>query len=286
MPCARGPSPRARGIPWHAAGRPSALGSIPASAGNPPTSGPCWRPARVHPRERGESLDVQPLQQIARGPSPRARGIPTGSRSAARELGSIPASAGNPSCSATWTPGGRVHPRERGESWGALESGGQISGPSPRARGIHRREHQPRPGPGSIPASAGNPAAAESRGVGETVHPRERGESGNDRGRGAGLRGPSPRARGIPLSAQWVGMQVRSIPASAGNPRATAGSSTRPRVHPRERGESDVREQVVQGPGGPSPRARGIHRRERQPRPNPGSIPASAGNPTRRRRSC
>ena len=111
------------------------------------------------------------------------------------------------------------------------------------------------------------------------VHPRERGES-----RRAGrwqprVRGPSPRARGILRPFSLRTSRLRSIPASAGNPKVCPRETPPPRVHPRERGEStDTPSRGRQGRG-PSPRARGILLHPTRLQACGGSIPASAGNP-------
>ena len=72
-----GPSPRVRGIHPDDGRHPESYGSIPACAGNPPTtSRPCCS-AQVHPRVCGES-ECTPVEAIDEtGPSPRVRGIPS-----------------------------------------------------------------------------------------------------------------------------------------------------------------------------------------------------------------
>ena len=233
-----GPSPRARGIPSADQRGGERLGSIPASAGNPPMRAPPGAPTTVHPRERGESTRPYVRPPPAEGPSPRARGIhllPSARPGRAR---SIPASAGNPR--RRW-PAGRtsaVHPRERGESRAGSAAHGNTHGPSPRARGIRYRQPRPRAWFGSIPASAGNPGAGAGAQLLQRVHPRERGESPPRMARRRRCWGPSPRARGIP-------------PAGRG-----AGALTV--VHPRERGESGGWPADRRLYDGPSPRARGI----------------------------
>ena len=93
---AAGPSPRARGIRRRPRTCGRSHGSIPASAGNPPCRRWTETDARVHPRERGESLDLEPVTFDGAGPSPRARGIPAREPARLQWTRSIPASAGNP----------------------------------------------------------------------------------------------------------------------------------------------------------------------------------------------
>ena len=291
--CGGGPSPRARGIQCDAEIRTRSSGSIPASAGNPVRNNNMCCPAKVHPRERGESPPLGVVGCRRRGPSPRARGIRYRRERSAKCGGSIPASAGNPGCSRRSRRMKAVHPRERGESWdvraspdcglGSIPASAgnplthslphSIQGPSPRARGIlrtfspkvHPRERGEFAGfacAGSIPASAGNPGTHEGPEAHTGVHPRERGESIVQARRRVVLRG--------------------SIPASAGNPALHVGRPATARVHPRERGESKSKRLAAPICVGPSPRARGIPTQNGRPPHVRGSIPASAGNPLTR----
>ena len=90
-------------------------------------------------------------------------------------------------------------------------------GSSPLARGTpvaadvvdqHRR---------FIPAGAGNTIPFSSSGVGQTVHPRWRGEHIGILCRGCCHDGSSPLARGTPIDAQKPDVLQRFIPAGAGN---------------------------------------------------------------------
>ena len=68
-----------------------------------------------------------------------------------------------------------------------------------------------------IPASAGNGYPQPYPSGAETVHPRERGERGDVFYRINRDRGSSPRARGTAGAATWSYVDLRFIPASAGN---------------------------------------------------------------------
>ena len=217
------------------------------------------------------------------GPSPRARGIPRALRPLSCARGSIPASAGNPENLVTACRHCKVHPRERGESRRAETTLRYVHGPSPRARGIRHGGSVQTTALRSIPASAGNPTA-RGRSVSRSgVHPRERGESATELCSVHSARGPSPRARGIRRRRRRRSSNVRSIPASAGNPFASDLAGRARAVHPRERGESVGRLLSLLHQPGPSPRARGIPFRHAVAPVDGRSIPASAGNPGQRR---
>ena len=160
-----GPSPRVRGILRRGARGLPRVGSIPACAGNPTSTSRPPRTSRVHPRVCGESLSQMESGGLAKGPSPRVRGIPVLVIAAVGRRGSIPACAGNPgthlrpvaSCRGPPRVRGiraegrplmgacRVHPRVCGESSVRLPADLSVRGPSPRVRGI--RMPQPS-GPG------------------------------------------------------------------------------------------------------------------------------------------
>ena len=91
-----GLSPRVRGNPgnWYTVGETG--GSIPASAGEPPSPRTKTRFARVYPRECGGTTWDDDFNQQSWGLSPRVRGN-LGPKLVERvPVGSIPASAGEP----------------------------------------------------------------------------------------------------------------------------------------------------------------------------------------------
>ena len=92
----RGLSPLARGSP--ALPSPAALapGSIPARAGQPPSSRPWSLRCGVYPRSRGAAGHGGNVFLGRLGLSPLARGSPAHSTSRRHTLGSIPARAGQP----------------------------------------------------------------------------------------------------------------------------------------------------------------------------------------------
>ena len=153
-------------------------GSIPASAGEPPTIGRCSGRPRVYPRERGGPAGGGIRNPSRLGLSPRARGNPKLAGAVSGNRGSIPASAGEPASGGHPTRGEWVYPRERGEpptgrsgpDRGRVyprERGGTVCGAhrrfplrglSPRTRGNPAADSWAVGGTGSIPANAGEPA--------------------------------------------------------------------------------------------------------------------------------
>ncbi len=175
-PSTVGPSPRARGALGDGGRRAVGRGTIPACAGS---TRPRWwrcRSSRDHPRVRGEHVVGEEGPELARGPSPRARGALPGQPRHGRRRGTIPACAG----STTPRPFAQVkqgdHPRVRGEHY--VERGWQVFalGPSPRARGALVEGHAVGLADGTIPACAGStPDTAPARSP-RRDHPRVRGE--------------------------------------------------------------------------------------------------------------
>ena len=134
----RGLSPRVRGSPsgrWEAA---SALGSIPAGAGEPQT-GPIlsswWR---VYPRGCGGAYGVAITKLRAAGLSPRVRGSLVCRTNAMVRDGSIPAGAGEPQCCPMKSTAYGVYPRGCGGAQQGICVDPGRAGLSPRVRGSHR----------------------------------------------------------------------------------------------------------------------------------------------------
>ena len=154
-PGPRGSSPRVRGKPTGAPGRPASCRLIPARAGK------TWRPARpsstsaAHPRACGENvLGGWPVFHDP-GSSPRVRGKHGGSGHGSGPARLIPARAGKTS-SASPRPGARAaHPRACGENERSPGDLVQFDGSSPRVRGKPGREHREPLQGRLIPARAG-----------------------------------------------------------------------------------------------------------------------------------
>ncbi len=220
-------------------------------------------------------------RSIESGPSPRARGSLALLLQDDALAGSIPACAGEPCRSRSWLCPPRVHPRVRGGAVGYAAGDSSVYGPSPRARGSRQRPVHPVPGPGSIPACAGEPCRARRGGRPAAVHPRVRGGACRLPAGLITVTGPSPRARGSRRLDHGAAAGPRSIPACAGEPPSSAPSSAPSSVHPRVRGGAHEHGAPVLPGWGPSPRARGSPSPPSSPPASFGSIPACAGEPGR-----
>ena len=137
----------------------SALGLIPARAGNTANSRRKHQRAGAHPRSRGEHRVRNLHGDVVTGSSPLARGTLPGGALFGYGLGLIPARAGN-----TWQgnffPAGRwAHPRSRGEHSGMALVCSRRAGSSPLARGTLVPDVHQHLRDGLIPARAGNTLA-------------------------------------------------------------------------------------------------------------------------------
>ena len=252
-----GLSPRTRGNLEIASSAPLQFGSIPANAGEPPSTRRPSRPQRVYPRERGGTRSGAASPRPGTGLSPRTRGNRRAPAPAGRPPRSIPANAGEPAAPSSRARARRVYPRERGgtpEPWFANTSG---SGLSPRTRGnLLGKPFASKP-KGSIPANAGEPSTFPRWRTSTGVYPRERGGTCAADQAPHLAAGLSPRTRGnhkpIPLRGQRQG----SIPANAGEPGSRASASGPRRVYPRERGGTRTTRAGRGFGAGLSPRTRG-----------------------------
>ena len=132
-----GSSPHARGTPQQPAEYLRPRRFIPACAGNAIYCLKARPLPTVHPRMRGERVDVRGAAAAARGSSPHARGtlIPRSPKEARTRF--IPACAGNAvtvKCGYRFLP---VHPRMRGERLLPFLINALLLGSSPHARGTH-----------------------------------------------------------------------------------------------------------------------------------------------------
>ena len=226
---------------------------------------------------------------IEAGLSPRVRGNLDAVGVVAGRLGSIPASAGEPS--ATWGIFSlfRVYPRECGGTVVGMRQAVNARGLSPRVRGNQTSELTSSLAAGSIPASAGEPAPSSADGLSSGVYPRECGGTGHGFGDGGQQPGLSPRVRGNHPFSWKISPMRGSIPASAGEPRGSGVARKAARVYPRECGGTRAMTPRIPAGRGLSPRVRGNLIPPSPPSSLPRSIPASAGEPrppaNRRRRA-
>ena len=116
------------------------------------------------------------------------------------------------------------------------------------------------------------------------VYPRECGGTGVQHRRRDDIRGLSPRVRGNLGGIIPSPVLSGSIPASAGEPCSACANATRSEVYPRECGGTNDQDLVLRVSTGLSPRVRGNPPDATDVGFRDGSIPASAGEPARRRR--
>ena len=249
-----GSSPPARGTLQVCDPLPPWIRFIPARAGNT-LAQPSPEPfVPVHPRPRGEHWTPLALTVLYPGSSPPARGTHHTDAQLQRGPRFIPARAGNTAASPHIVGSTAVHPRPRGEH---LQNSGReqmIDGSSPPARGTLAPVAPQAWSSRFIPARAGNTVAVLLNADIVPVHPRPRGEHPTStlvrighphpRPRGEHLKwsrkvmpvhprprgehfqhdspkrpyvGSSPPARGTLKQLHDVCLDVRFIPARAGN---------------------------------------------------------------------
>ena len=134
-PWPEGPSPRMRGSPASAETWVAFPGTIPAYAGEPSASRRrrCWR--RDHPRVCGGALHRPSPNKSYSGPSPRMRGSPACLAGFPKQLGTIPAYAGEPLTTTFVGFDCLDHPRVCGGATSSQTHDRSARGPSPRMRG-------------------------------------------------------------------------------------------------------------------------------------------------------
>ena len=219
------------------------------------------------------------------------------------ERRSIPARAGEPpppwrwysvytvyprACGGTCRSGRRwrrrygLSPRVRGNPK-SPNTAASTAGLSPRVRGNLRRDAPENAEPWSIPARAGEPPRRVGGGHRSTVYPRACGGTVSLGAHDNPATGLSPRVRGNLFLAPTTMSEGRSIPARAGEPMSVQVAPASCTVYPRAcGGTSDC-----SGDGsrweGLSPRVRGNPMRSPSSLTRVRSIPARAGEPSRRR---
>ena len=134
----------------------------------------------------------------------------------------------------------------------------------------------------SIPAWAGEPRCGRCIRLETAVYPRVGGGTGLFRCQCWLVGGLSPRGRGNPAPMGSMGRLSGSIPAWAGEPGSYGVNGQIIRVYPRVGGGTYCEAPAIEDDGGLSPRGRGNHTVHSIDRPFDGSIPAWAGEPTRR----
>ena len=237
--CWGGLSPHTRGnrSPCSIANR--LHGSIPAYAGEPHLMQLAAYRVGVYPRIRGGTMEQCLLQRVDTGLSPHTRGNLLFIWERERQVGSIPACAGEPSRRPSHLLQVRVCPRMRGGTVSPPAQPQCQQGLSPHARGNPVFPSALGDAVGSIPACAGEPWCEYPVWPAARVYPRTRGNL---------------------QMRERLDVVVGSIPACAGEPRGRCNCGATRRVYPRMRGGTDEAYSCTYIPGGLSPHARGNRR--------------------------
>ena len=275
-----GLSPRVRGKRRPHRTPVSGRGSIPACAGETPTTRQASGVCRVYPRVCGGNVGVQSVRLPLPGLSPRVRGKLVGLASFEMLSWSIPACAGETGrrCAARRNDG--VYPRVCGGNGRRVRTGPRRIGLSPRVRGKLCRPRFPGSTSRSIPACAGETATSGPQSRVVQVYPRVCGGNGPRRTRGRRGKGLSPRVRGKQKSCGVEKACRRSIPACAGETACGGAFDLVSWVYPRVCGGNLAEADVSRFVQGLSPRVRGKPCRFRTTCSRAGSIPACAGETT------
>ncbi len=211
----------------------------------------------VYPRWRGEHSGRAGLVSGDVGLSPLARGTPQILLLNWRLPRFIPAGAGNTPvfcCSMCRCP---VYPRWRGEHVYIFNILIIQDGLSPLARGTLRAAREAHQDKRFIPAGAGNTASKSILRCLRTVYPRWRGEHWLDLSSVIKSPGLSPLARGTQQWRALPALQIRFIPAGAGNTPERPPVYLVQAVYPRWRGEHHLETVLKHYRFGLSPLARG-----------------------------
>ncbi len=207
--------------------------SIPACAGEPDPAVTLVDPFWVYPRVCGGTVSRSWEYTGEGGLSPRVRGNLGDAHRIGPDVRSIPACAGEPRRGMMLRGMMRVYPRVCG---GTPSSPGRCQssmGLSPRVRG---NRSPPGPSPvlrGSIPACAGEPVFSRVSFVIHKVYPRVCGGTTAPASQNRQRAGLSPRVRGNPRVPLNGTLELRSIPACAGEPSSNATLRYSTRVYPR-----------------------------------------------------
>ena len=196
----RGLSPRVRGNRSGSNRAVRIRRSIPACAGEPPSTTPKVPVMRVYPRVCGGTHPAGRRQHHRRGLSPRVRGNRRAGRARQMEARSIPACAGEPLAVWLQRKCEWVYPRVCGGTAHAPRQRLWSLGLSPRVRGNPLRPGSSPAAQRSIPACAGEPAYFSRRSNTRRVYPRVCGGTQAYAKLHRRCSGLSPRVRGNPQS--------------------------------------------------------------------------------------
>ena len=211
----------------------------------------------AHPRSRGENQSRVRRHTPPPGSSPLTRGKQSEGTGAFTHHGLIPAHAGKTLSIVSLFYKVKAHPRSRGENPANARAASSTSGSSPLTRGK---------------LSGGVGCELQSG-----AHPRSRGENSWWSSAGRSRWGSSPLTRGKLAGHDLVVALAGLIPAHAGKTWLLSVVSTRPRAHPRSRGENSRRRPAAVSTRGSSPLTRGKPLIELTITSQCGLIPAHAG---------
>ena len=213
------------------------------------------------------------------GLSPRVRGNLRARAYQVTGEGSIPACAGEPWDSVRTHSAPRVYPRVCGGTPLDTPSDAGLHGLSPRVRGNLVRHNRQKDWARSIPACAGEPKYPGAISSSVRVYPRVCG--GTPLGTGGPVleSGLSPRVRGNLRDAVGQPVELRSIPACAGEPPSSRLLPWPAAVYPRVCGGTSTVTRPSCLARGLSPRVRGNLPHDFHVPSFPRSIPACAGEP-------
>ncbi len=220
------------------------------------------------------------------GRSPRVRGSRRGPDGRGEGSGSIPACAGQPGGPGRHAMDFEVDPRVCGAACSVRSWSFVSAGRSPRVRGSHHPRRNARDGSGSIPACAGQPSCGGSRPRHTKVDPRVCGAAASTASTTAAGLGRSPRVRGSQERPTMTTAYTGSIPACAGQPRASWRGQGPRWVDPRVCGAAVRAAFSGVELTGRSPRVRGSQTSGHNLLRCVGSIPACAGQPGPRARAA
>ena len=259
-----GLSPRVRGNLGKREEMITAIGPIPACAGQPTTASTVARSARAYPRVCGATADRYYATALHEGLSPRVRGNLYVARANVVRFGPIPACAGQPSASLIRTSLSRAYPRVCGATDEGQRLLHDLQGLSPRVRGNQLR-HCPAPSVnGPIPACAGQPWVNWDSMLGLGAYPRVCGATKEILCSQRLVMGLSPRVRG---NRPWKSSRTRRagpIPACAGQPERICRFALAGWAYPRVCGATLRNFRRLRLRSGLSPRVRGNRTRQQE----------------------
>ena len=218
--------------------------------------------------------------KVRRGLSPRVRGNRNSAGVPGTHRGSIPACAGEPRWTEMVIGLSRVYPRVCGGTLLNPHNRSGRPGLSPRVRGNLPETTHFSPLRRSIPACAGEPAAAWSSALTAAVYPRVCGGTRPGRAAASPPAGLSPRVRGNLVRMAMNKALDRSIPACAGEPSPASSKPHRRQVYPRVCGGTGRATRAFTPGAGLSPRVRGNPPYLLNTPDGQRSIPACAGEPS------